>query len=218
MPKQRPFPSKEADLNLNFQAAVAYLLLNHTRLLVSAANQALLTTQLSSWNLVFPNSQNANTRTKSVIDNKEHANEALISTLRAVYADISSSVLTIEDRNSLNLSMPSTTRSAAPVPSSRTMGQVDTSNRLALTVSFAYESGATSKRDSVRGCQIWFKISVPAIDPSKLSYMTTDTASPYTYEFNGSYAGKNVYCWLLWENNRGETGPRSNVVMATITG
>jgi hypothetical protein len=218
MPNSKPFPSKEADLNTYFQAVVAYLILNKVRLLLSAANQALLTAQLTAWNAVYPASQNTNTRTKSIVQNKDIAKDILMSTLRLVYADIPNSVLTVEDRNTLNVAERSTARTPAPVPTTKPIGQIDTSMRLEHTISFTDQDGSTAKPDGVRGCQIWFKIGEPAIDPSELAYMTTDTASPFTYQFNGVNAGKTVYYWLRWENTRGETGPWSDVVMATITG
>ncbi len=218
MPKNGPFPSKEADLNNYFQAAVAYLILNKARLLVSPANQALLTAQLAAWNDVYPASQNSNTKTKTIVENKDSAKETLIGTLRSVYGDIPNSVLTAEDRNTLNIGDRNAPKTAAPVPSTKPVAQVDTSNRLEHTISFIDESGSAAKPDGVRGCQIWFKIGEPATDPNELSYMATDTASPYTYHFAGDNAGKAVYYWLRWENTRGEVGPWSNVVMATITG
>jgi hypothetical protein len=218
MPKNGSFPSKEADLNTYFQAVVAYLILNKVRLLLSSANQALLTAQLTAWNAVYPASQNTNTRTKSILQNKDIAKDILMSTLRLVYADIPNSVLTVEDRNTLNIGDRNAPKTAAPVPTTKPIGQIDTSMRLEHTISFTDQDGSAAKPDGVRGCQIWFKIGEPAIDPSELAYMTTDTASPYTYQFNGVNAGKTVYYWLRWENTRGETGPWSDVVMATITG
>lgn len=218
MPKNGPFPSREDELNTYFQAVVAYLILNKVRLLLSAANEALITAQLVAWNIVFPASKNANTRTTTVVEKKDIAKETLIETLRLVYADIPKSVLTTEDRNALNIGDRNAPKTAAPVPTSTPVAQVDTSNRLEHIISFADETGSAAKPNGVRGCQIWYKIGEPAIDPSELSYMATDTASPYTYRFNGSHAGKTVYYWLRWENTRGETGPWSTVVMATITG
>jgi hypothetical protein len=167
---------------------------------------------------VYPASQNSNTRTKSIVENKDHAKEAIMVTLRTIYADIPASALTVEDRNTLNLQERSTTRTPVAVPSTKPIGQVDTSRRLEHTISFTNEDGSAAKPSGVRGCQIWFKIADPAIDPSELSYMATDTATPYTHQFNGEFAGKNVYYWLRWENTRGEAGPWSDVVMATITG
>jgi len=218
MPKLGPFPSKEADLNLYFQAVVPYLVDNAARLGVSTTNQTTATAQLAAWNAVYPSSQNSNTRTKSIVENKDIAKENLMTTLRAIYADIPASALTVEDRNTLNIMERSTTRTPVPVPSTKPIAQVDTSNRLEHTISFTDFDGSAGKPEGVRGCQIWHKIGEPAIDPSELSYMATDTASPYTYRFAGDVAGKNVYYWLRWENTRGETGPWSDVVMATVTG
>ena len=218
MPNLRPFPSKEADLNLYFQIAVAYLLANATRLLVSLPNQDLISGLIDDWNDFYPKTQNANIKTKTIVQNKDITKEALMNGLRDIYADIPASVLNTEDRNTLNLPERSTSRTPAPVPTTIPIGQVDTSRRLEHTISFTNEDGATAKPFGVRGCQIWYKVGTPAVDPSELSFMFTDTASPHVHQFNGELAGSNVYYWLRWENTRGETGPWSDVVMATITG
>ncbi|WP_396155448.1 hypothetical protein [Flavobacterium macrobrachii] len=218
MPNSKPFPSKEADLNSYFQIAVPYLLENRIRLLISQANQDLISLKLEAWNEIFPQSQNSNTKTKTIIQIKDGAKEELMTALRAVYADIPASIWTLEDRNTLNVHERSTTRTPAPVPTTVPIGQVNTSRRLEHTISFTNEDGSSAKPFGVHGCQIWYKIGTPAVDPSELSFMFTDTSSPHIHQFNGEHVGKNVYYWLRWENTRGETGPWSDVVMATITG
>ena len=218
MPNQGPFPSKEADLNLYFQTAVPYLITNKTRLLVSVANQTGLTAELNAWTTIYPVSQNANTRTKSVVENKDVAKANLMTRLRNVYADVPASIWTTEDRNTLNIGARDGVKTKTPTPTPKPIAQVDTSRRLEHTISFTDEDGSVGKPSGVRGCQIWFKIGEPAIDPSELSYMATDSATPYNYKFNGENAGKPVYYWLRWENTLGEAGPWSDVVMATITG
>ena len=218
MPNSKPFPSKEADLNSYFQIAVPYLLENRIRLLISQANQDLIELKLEAWNEIFPQSQNSNTKTKTIIQIKDGAKEELMTALRAVYADIPASIWTLEDRNTLNMPERSTSKTPAPVPTTVPIGQVNTSRRLEHTISFTNEDGSSAKPFGVHGCQIWYKIGTPAVDPSELSFMFTDTASPHIHQFSGEHVGKNVYYWLRWENTRGETGPWSDVVMATITG
>ncbi|MCZ8332437.1 MAG: hypothetical protein O9282_14095 [Flavobacterium sp.] len=218
MPKYGPFPSKEADLNSYFQIVVPYLLENRIRLLISQANQDLISSKLEAWNEIFPQSQNSNTKTKTIIQIKDEAKEELMTALRAVYADIPASIWTIEDRNTLNMPERSTSKTPVPVPTTVPIGQVNTSRRLEHTISFTNEDGSSAKPFGVHGCQIWYKIGTPAVDPSELSFMFTDTSSPHIHQFNGEHVGKNVYYWLRWENTRGETGPWSDVVMATITG
>lgn len=218
MPNSKPFPTKEADMNNYFLSASNYLVTNATRLQVSDANKTVLIAQIATWNTAYPASQNVNTRTKTAVEKKNVAKEKLMTTFRTIYADIPASVLTVDDRNALNLPAPNSSRTPKPVPTTKPKAAVDTSKRLEHTISFTNAEGGLAKPDGVRGCQIWFKIGDPAIDPSELSYVATDTASPYIYHFNGDVAGKNVYYWLRWENTRGETGPWSDVVMATVTG
>lgn len=218
MPRNGAFPSKEADLNIYFQTAVAYLITNSVRLLVSAANKTALPTLLTAWNTTYPTTQNPDTRTRTSTDNKNAARDNLMTLLRKIYGDIPESVLTDQDRNTLNLAQRSTTRTAVPVPDTKPIGQVDTSKRLVHTISFTDEDGSAAKPEGVRGCQVWMKIGSPAVDPSELSFVATDTRSPYVNQFDGKDAGKSVYYWLRWENTRGEAGPWSDVVTATITG
>lgn len=219
MPKNGPFPSKEGELNTYFAIAVPYVTSNATRLNVSAANVTLATSQLGTWNTVYPLTQNPDTATTTANDNKNVAREALMGTLRAIYADIPASALTAQDRNTLNLTERSTSRTPSPVPTTKPAGTVDTSKRLQHTINF-YDSEGTgiAKPEGVRGCQIWLKIGSPAASPKELSFIATDTKTPYTHEFEGADAGKMVYYWLRWENTRGETGPWSEPIQATVTG
>ena len=222
MPNSKPFPGKEADLNNYFILVVAYLLVPATalRLLVSAANQTLLGNQLAAWKAAYTLTTNDNTRTKTAIDNKDVAKADLMATLRAVYGDIPNSALTTADRNTLNLPEPSGSRTPAPVPTTKPIAQVDTSQRLQHTVSFTNADGGVAKPTGVHGCQIWMKVggATAPTDPSELNFVATDTATPYIVIFAGADAGKPVYYWLRWENTRGETGPWSDAVMATVTG
>jgi hypothetical protein len=218
MPNARPFPSKEADFNVYVQAAVPYLISNKERLLISDDNLTSLTNNSNAWNLIFPASQNTNTRTKTIVENKDIAKVDLMGIMRKIFADIPQSALTTEDRNTLNLPLRDTTRTPAPVPDTRPAGQVDTSQRLRHKISFVNQDNNHAKPEGVRGCQIWYTIGEPVTDLDELKFMALDTASPYIKDFSVEQAGKMVYYWLRWENTRGEVGPWSEVITATITG
>ncbi len=172
-----PFPTKEADLNNYFQIAVAFVIANATRLLVSAANKTSVAANLAAWNTTYPLTQNPDTATTTAYNNKDKAKADLLATLRAIYADIPASVLTAQDRNTLGITERSTTRTAPPVPSTKPAGTIDTSKRLQHTINF-YDSEGTGKAKpaGVRGCQIWLKIGSPApTDPEELDFLATDT-------------------------------------------
>ncbi len=218
MSKNGPFPRQESELNLYFQQSGGYLQTNAARLLVSATNLANLVARLTAWNGTYPISQNPDTRTKTSIDNKDSAKDDLLETLRAIYDDIPESALTDQDRNTLGITARSTNRTPTPVPTTKPIAQVDTSKRLEHTISFTDEDGSLAKPEGVRGCQIWMKLGDVPKDPKELTYIATDTKTPYVYHFDGVDAGKAAHYWLRWENTRGETGPWSDDVMATVTG
>ena len=110
--------------------------------------------------------------------------------------------------------------STARRSTSRPVATVDTSQRLRHIISFVDELTQTSraKPAGMVGCEIWVKIggSAPA-DPSELTYLATDTRSPYVAEFDGADAGKTAYYMLRWVNTRGERGPWSQTISGTIT-
>lgn len=218
MPNQSPFPSREVDFNIYVLAVYVYLKANAERLRVSQEHLTLLTNIIDLWTVIFPQSQNLNTRTKDIVQNKDAAKKDLLQVLRLIYGDIPQSILTIEDRNALHLEARNAARTPAPVPHSRPVCLVNTSNRLEHVISFSDESGGHGKPVGVRGCQIYCKEGEPVKDITELTFLVTDTKSPFVYQFPVSKAGKTIHYWLRWENTRGEVGPWSNVVTATVTG
>ena len=219
MPNRGPFPDQEAAFNTYLQAACPYLEANKTRLGISTDNSDALNTDFGSWNTKYRTATTAATRTKIAIQEKDAARGVIEGTMRTIFADIPQSVLTTTDRDTLNLPERDSTHTPAPVPTTRPVGQVDTGERLQHTISFRDEAGAgKAKPAGVRGCQIWARIggTTPPVSASELTYIATDTKTPYVLHFDGADGGKNVYYWLRWENTRGETGPWSEAVMATI--
>jgi len=96
---------------------------------------------------------------------------------------------------------------------------IDSSRRMQHTVSFVDE--ATPRRRAepagVRGAQIWVKIGDPApVDPSELTFLGTNTRTPYLATFDGADANKVAHYMLRWESTRGEPGPWSQTASATI--
>ncbi len=69
------------------------------------------------------------------------------------------------------------------------------------------------------GCEIWVKVGgTPPADASELTYVATDTATPYLAEYPGAKAGQMATYCLRWVNTRNERGPWSEPVSATIPG
>ena len=218
MPKQKPFPSKEAELDIYFRLVVAHITTHFIRLHVSETNKVAANEALKEWNIIFPLSQNSNIRTKSIVANKNSVRDTLMSILRKIYADIPQSILTVEDRNAIGLIERKSTRTTPAPPTTHPIGYINTINRLQHTISFTDEDGSLAKPKGVRGCQIWCKVGEPVTDVQELSFLAMSSASPYVHKFDIPAAGKTVYYWLRWENTRGKTGPWSAAVTATVNG
>lgn len=108
------FPTKDADFNDYFTNAGPYVVSNSARFLVSPQNLADLSTFIGSWPALYSSSQNQNTVTKTITDNKNQMRDDIEDLLRSIYDDIPNSVLTNDDRNTLNLHEPKPA-SARPV-------------------------------------------------------------------------------------------------------
>ena len=104
----------------------------------------------------------------------------------------------------------------------RPVGVVDTSQRLRHEIRFTDEATPTSraKPAGIMGCEIWVKVAAlnePPADPSELSFVGLDTASPFTAEYAGADGGKTAHYMLRWVRSDNEKGPWSETVSATIT-
>jgi hypothetical protein len=218
MPTGGPFPTRDAALNNYFLTAIPYLSNHAMRLNISPEEQEAINVLLKKWNDAYPASTNADLRTKTITHHKNTAKQELQAKLRHLFADIPQSTLTVEDRNTLNLKERASA-APAPVPSTCPIARVDTSMRLQHTIHFKDVATPHSKAKPprVRGCQIWMKIGSAPVSAKELGYLATDTRSPHIAHHDGEDAGKPVYYMLRWENSRGETGPWSETVMATIT-
>ena len=125
------------------------------------------------------------------------------------------------DRAAAGTTVPDTTPTPVGPPTTAPIGRVETTNIREHTVHFADSTTPTSKAKpaGVRGCQIWLKIgTTPPASQSEMHYEATDTKTPQDVHFEVSDVGKTAYYWLRWENTKGETGPWSAMVSATITG
>jgi hypothetical protein len=58
----------------------------------------------------------------------------------------------------------------------------------------------------------------PPATAADLAFVTLDTRTPHVIPFSGADANKTVTYWLRWVSTRGETGPWSAAVSASVPG
>ena len=181
-----------------------------------------LTAASSTWDTAFSQHTQAQLSAASATQAKKAARANLEDSLRAAVKRLQAlPALEDADRASLGITVSSTTRTPAPIPTTRPVVQVDTGQRLRHTISFADETTPNRrvKPEGMRGCEIWVKVGDPApADPSEMRFLALDTASPYLVVYGGVDAGKTAHYMLRWVNTREDRGPWSQTVSATIPG
>jgi hypothetical protein len=146
--------------------------------------------------------------------NAEGLLRALIKILRANPAQVSPAEL-----EALGLHVYDEIRTPAPVPTTRPVLKVDTSQRQRHTVSWSDESTPTSIRKpaGVHGMELWAKIGGdPPVNIAECIFVALDTRTPYTYDFEPEAFGQVVHWIGRWVNTRGEVGPISETESATV--
>jgi hypothetical protein len=215
-------PTTDADLIAWVNNFLAYTNANLATLGLVAADLTPVQSAATGFETNFAANNAAQASAQGARQKKDDSRGALVALVRPLARQLQAKG-TVEDshRQSLGLNIKSTSRTAAAAPATRPVATVDTSQRLRHVISFVDEQtpGSRAKPAGVMGCEVWVKVGpTPPVDPSECRYLATDTATPYTAEYEGADAGKIAHYMLRWVNTRGERGPWSQTVSATITG
>jgi hypothetical protein len=200
---------------------VNYLDQNMNELHLTPAEVAPLVAARSEFNDAVSNNDATQAQARATRLTKDHVRAHAEQLVRPMAGRLQAMPgMTDAQRERLGITVRSTARAPVGKPTTRPVATVDTTHRLQHTIAFVDELTPTSraKPDGVSGCEIWIKIDgPPPVDPNELRYLSTDTRSPYVAQFDGVDGGKTAYYMLRWVNTRGEQGPWSQTVGATIT-
>lgn len=214
-------PTGDAEFNLWAQALLAQAVANATPWGILAADVTALTTSQTVWTNAFAKASNKQNRTAADVKAKDDAREAFTKLLRKFIAQWLSNNSRVADseRQRMGLNVKSKTRTAAPAPTSSPIASIDFSTRLQHTISFVDERTPQSraKPEGVHGCEVWVKVGGEAPkSATEMTYLATDTATPYVTIFEGEQIGQTAWYMLRWVNTRGERGPWSSTIGAIV--
>lgn len=214
-------PNSDVDFNAWIHNFVTFLNENLAGLGLTAPNVAPLNDKVQSWDEVYPAHVTAQAAAQGARQQKDDLRSDIDGFLRPLVGQLQArTTVTDAQRQSLGITVRSTTKTAASVPTTKPVGQVDTGQRLQHTISFVDEltPASRAKPQGVVGCEIWMKLDgPPPTGPEDLSYVAMDTRTPYVMEFEGADGGKTAYYMLRWLNTRGDRGPWSQTISGTIT-
>ena len=160
------------------------------------------------------------TRSKAATTAKNEAKKALrldLTVFIAKYID-NNAAITPPIRDMLGLPVKDTTHSPIPAPTSYPEFFVKVKDIRAMEVHFKVMGSAhRGKPYGYNGAVIYYDVlDTPPADPSELRHSLLATKTPYILTFTEAERGKRVYIALVWQNEKGQKGPFSQIEWAVI--
>ena len=122
-------------------------------------------------------------------------------------------------RDAAGVHVHKSTRTPVHPPTTPPVGFVMASDRLEHTLSFSDSSTPTrrAKPAGVTGCEVYLFIGDDTPQsPSRYTFRLLATRTPQRIDFADEDAGKTANYLLRWVNTKGEHGPWSQIISATI--
>ncbi len=176
---------------------------------------------LDNWTGGYAAHQTAQAAAEAAASVKDAARATITASARTIAAILqTSTTVTDEQRLLAGLPVHDKTRTRPPVPTTRPVATIDTSERMRHTINWHDENTPNSKGkpDGVHAAEIrCFIGATPPTDPDQYDFVALDTGTPYLLEHKPADASGLATYILRWGNTRNEFGPWSEMVSATIT-
>jgi hypothetical protein len=216
-------PQNDAEFNLWQSSLVTQVQASATVWGISATDITAVVAQQTLWTPAFTKASNKQNRSSADVQAKDDARKAYETTLRKFVAQwlANNSKVANSDRERMGLTVKQTGHTPVSVPSTSPAGSIDFSVRLQHSIGYADEATPRSKAkpDGVHGCEVWVKIGGDAPkDTTELTFLATNTSTPYVAKFSATDSAKTVYYRLRWVNTRGQQGPWSSIISAMVVG
>lgn len=224
MPNRGPFPTQDAQRNTYYNQVIAYIQIaaNQTRLGIINAVKDALVVLLNSWNDVYPKTQNPDTATKSLRQQKDELILDIEESLRDMYNDIPESALTTGDRNTFNLKERDTVLSARPRITDTAFVKVQgiSGAEMQFTLRTNEDSTRASRHADSNGADIVYTIaSTPPAGPDECTKNFFTSKAKGSFNVGVDNAGKKVFGFVRWKNttDNSKSGPWSQMFSAVIS-
>ncbi|MCA9083482.1 MAG: hypothetical protein KDA81_05480 [Planctomycetaceae bacterium] len=179
-----------------------------------------LSGQLTDWETKKDAATAARDAARAATEAKDESrgtmDESLRTVVRLIQADPN---VTDQARLAAGIRPHKTTRTPVPPPATAPVGSVIASEQLTHTLYFSDAATPTKRArpSGVAGCEVYVCIADEApADPNKFRMVRFSTRTPETIRFDAADGGRTAHYLLRWMNGKGETGPWSQIVSATI--
>ncbi len=215
-------PSPDGDFLLWEQTFLTYASANLVALGLVAGDLTPIAIARDAWEAAYMDNDAKQAAARAARQAKDDQRATFEAGIRALVRRLQASpAVSDTERKALGITVRDGTLTPAAAAATRPVGVVSTAQRLRHEIRFFDEATPTRKAKpaGVLGCEIWVKVggAAPA-DERECAFLTLDTASPYVVEYTGADANKIAYYMLRWATPRGDKGPWSETIAATITG
>jgi hypothetical protein len=170
------------------------------------------------WRMAYDKYKPKETRNPLITFEKNEARKNYEPVLKQLIAILQNSPkVTDDDRKAIGIYKAPPTHHILPPPTSFVDFEIGTAAIRRLVIAF-HDAGSThhGKPHGVIEAEIkWAVLEQPPTSVDELIHSDTDSASPYTIEFDEKQRGKNVYIAMRWVNHAGK-GPMSEFKHAII--
>jgi hypothetical protein len=215
-------PSGDAEFDTYQQSFITYAAANTVAIGLVPGNITSLTTAQTAWAAAYTAHNAAVAAALAARSTKDLARQDLQDTIRVMAKKVqATTTVTDAQRFALGITVADTIASPVGAPVSRPVVSADTSQRLEITLDWRDIATPTSKAKPVGtiGAEIYMKLDGPApMSIQDCDFVALDTKAPYKVAFEGGDGGKTAYFMLRWVNTKGEPGPISETVAATVPG
>ncbi|MEZ6132523.1 MAG: hypothetical protein R3C59_27985 [Planctomycetaceae bacterium] len=213
-------PPAEGNFDAFVRQFVNQVAADPTEYEVSAERVKALQTQLADWDKKYAAAVKARDAAKAATESKDEARRTLEETVRSVAKLIQANdEITNAARDAAGLPIHKTSRTPVPVPHTFPTGTVIGSDRLELTLMYSDVATPTRKArpHGVRGCEVYVAVGEnPPTSPEDYRFVAFSTRTPELIKFKSDEGGQTANILLRWVNTKGESGPWSQPIMATI--
>jgi hypothetical protein len=191
-----------------------YLGTNGAGMGLNAGKLTRLNNALNRWGYAWPGLQNAQAALDGAVDEKVASRDELEAAARDLAQDMQrSTTITDTQRNGAGVPIRSTTRTAAPVPTTApTITRMVRSAPCVLRLFFADSATPDSRAKPDGVSHIEIREQIGGTEPTNcdtMLFLGSGTRSPFSAHFEMADMGKTVYIAARWVNTRGQTGPWS---------
>ena len=213
-------PTSDADLNTFAAAMFTILDANEVSFGLVDGDAASLGTLRTAFNTLLGVHNNAQTAAKLATQNKNAKRAELVAEIRSMVKRIQANPnVTDAQRAQLGITIPDTTPTAVPAPSSRPVVSVMIDGGLKHTVKLTDEATPLSnaKPAGAIGAQIFVKYgATPPVTVEDCVLLGTASKASYEVTHTSDKAGQNAHYLARWVTRAGLTGPTSQLTSATV--